>query len=192
MNLHTLQTGPNIALVLGVLVYALVYAFADPRFLRRFERILSLFAPILATTFKWTGWTSQGTVLTTELNSLGNGAYSAVGTAYDNTTALDQTAALEINLASLNPTAGAYFDVYMVQSLGGTNYEDAPSSTNPGGHMRVASCTITTGSATKRIATPAFLIPPGKWKFVFLNKSNVALAASANTVNLYTTDDQGV
>lgn len=147
----------------------------------------------MATPFKWTGWNSgPGTVLTTELNSLANGGFSAVGSAYDNTTNLDQWAACEINLASLNPTTGAYLQLFLVQSLGGTNYEDPPSSTNPGYHMSVAVVSLTTGSATKRAATPMFRIPPGKWKFVLLNKSNVALAASGNTVNLYVTDEQGV
>lgn len=146
----------------------------------------------MSTTFKWSGWTSQGTVLTTELNALGNGSYSAVGPAYDNTTALDMWGAIEINLASLNPTAGAYLELFMVQSLGGTNYEDAPSSTNPGYHMSIAKLSLTTGSATKRVSTQRFSIPPGKWKFVLLNKANVALGATTNTATLYTTNETGV
>lgn len=137
----------------------------------------------------WDGYTSQGNVLTTELNSLGNGSYSAVGPAYDNTTNKDQYAALQIDLASLNPTAGAYLQLFLVASPGGTNYEDAPASTNPGYHMAIDAMSVTTGSATKRIVSPLFKIPPGKWKFVLLNKTAVALAASGNTVALYTTDD---
>lgn len=135
-------------------------------------------------------WQSHSDVLTTELNSLGNGAYSAAGGAYDNTSALDQFMALEVNLASLNPTAGAYLQIFMVQSLGGTNYEDAPSSTNPGLHMLVATLNVTTGSATKRITTPTFRIPPGKFKFVLLNGTGVSLGASGNTVTPYTADDE--
>lgn len=147
----------------------------------------------MSTTFKWAAaWASQGTVLTTELNSLANGGYSAAGTAYDNATGLDQWAAIEINLGSLTPTAGAYLQVFMIQSLGGTNYEDAPSATNPGYHASVATVSLTTGAATKRAATPMFLIPPGKFKFVILNKAGVALAASGNTGTLYTSDEAGV
>jgi hypothetical protein len=58
--------------------------------------------------------------------------------------------------------------------------------------MKVASLALTTGSATKRAVTPVFLIPPGKWKVVLKNAAGVSLAASGNTVALYTTDDSGV
>lgn len=145
----------------------------------------------MATTFNWAAFTSRSTVLTTELNALANGAYSAVGTVVDNTSNLDQWGALDIVLASLNPTAGAYLQLFMVQSLDGTTYEDPPSSTNPGFHMSVAVVALTTGSAAKRVMTPMFRIPPGKFKFVLLNNAGPALGATLNTVTLYTSDEKG-
>jgi hypothetical protein len=134
-------------------------------------------------------WVSRGTGLTTELNSLANGGFSGVGTAFDNTSNLDQFAAADIVLASLSPTTGAYLELFLVQSLDGSNYEDAPSSTNPGTHMLVARVLVTTGSGAKRIMTPVFRVPPGKYKLVLYNATNVSLASSANTVTLYTTND---
>lgn len=143
----------------------------------------------MANLLKWAAaWTSRGTVLTTELNALANGAYSAVGTAYDNTSNLNQTGYVEVNLASLTPTAGAYLQLFMVQSLDGTNYEDAPSATNPGYGAQNVAASLATGAATKRVSLGPFVIPPGKMKFVLLNKSNVALAATTNTATLYTAD----
>lgn len=143
----------------------------------------------MANLLKWSAaWTSRGTVLTTELNALANGSYSGVGTAIDNTSNLNQTGYLEVNLASLNPTTGAYLQAFMVQSLDGTNYEDAPSSTNPGYGCQNASVSVPTGSATKRVTIGPFVIPPGKMKFVLLNKTNVSLGATTNTVTLYTAD----
>ena len=135
-------------------------------------------------------WASRGDVLTTELNSLASGGYSAAGTAYDNTANLNRWGVCEVNLASLNPTTGAYLMLFMVQSAGGTNYEDAPSSTNPGMHMLVAVLNVATGSATKRVTTRPFRLPAGKVKFVLLNGTNVSLAASGSTVTLYTADDE--
>lgn len=134
--------------------------------------------------------TSRSTALTTELNSLGNGSYSSAGTAFDNTSNSDQYAAADISLNTVNPTAGAYLTLFLLQSLDGTNYEDAPSSTNPGTHMIVATVTATTGSATKRIMTPWFRIPPGKFKFVLYNGLGAALNASSNTVTIYTDNDE--
>lgn len=133
---------------------------------------------------------SRGTVLTTELNALGNAAYSAVGTALDNTSNNDQYGALDIVLASLNPTAGAYLQLFLVQSIDGTTYEDPPATTNPGYQMSVALISVTTGSAAKRLMTPWFRIPPGKFKFVLLNGTGVALGATLNTATLYTSNDE--
>lgn len=148
-------------------------------------------ASVAAKAIKWeAGPVSRSTVLTTELNALANGAFSAVGSALDNTANSDQYGALDIVLSSLNPTAGAYLNLYLVQSLDGTTYEDAPSATNPGTHMLVANVLVTTGSAAKRIMTPWFYIPPGKFKFVLLNATNVALGATTNTVTLYTSNDE--
>ncbi len=137
-------------------------------------------------------WQSRGNVLTTELNSLADGAFSAVGSVIDNDTNLDQFASFLINLASLNPTAGAYLQIFLVQSNdGGSTYEDPPSSTNPGLHMTATPpLNVATGSGTKRIVSPAIRIPPGKFKAVLFQKCNVALAASANTVAMYSANDE--
>jgi len=134
--------------------------------------------------------TSRSTGLSTELNSLADAAFSGVGSAFDNTSNGDQWAAVDIVLASLTPVAPAYLSLYLVQSIDGTTYEDAPSSTNPGTHMVVATVLVTTGAAAKRIMSPWFRIPPGKFKFVLLNKAGVALGASGNTVTLYTDNDE--
>jgi hypothetical protein len=133
---------------------------------------------------------SRGTVLTTELNALANAGYSGVGSALDNTTNLDQYGALDIVLASLAPAAGAYLSLYLVQSIDGTTYEDPPSSTNPGTHMLVATVPVPTGTAAKRLMTPWFRVPPGKFKFVLYNAAGVALGATGNTVTLYTSNDE--
>lgn len=134
--------------------------------------------------------TSRGNVLTTELNSLANAAYSAVGTEIDNSANLDQWGSLLINLASLNPTSGAYLQVYLVPATDGTNYDDAPSSTNPAFQMLVGQVAVATGTATKRISTPWFRLPPTKFKCVLQNGTGVALGATGNTVTLYTNNDE--
>jgi hypothetical protein len=145
----------------------------------------------MANPIKWSGaGTSRGTVLTTELNTLANAGYSGLGgTEIDNTTNLDQWAQFHIHLASLNPTAGAYLTLYLVNCIAST-YEDAPSSTNPGFGMAIWSGSVATGSAAKEIATPPIRIPPGKFKFVLKNNTNVSLGGSGNTVTMYTANDQ--
>ena len=58
----------------------------------------------MATTHKWTAQSSQTTVLSTDLNSLANAAYSAASAAFDNTSNLYQWASAELVLASLTPS----------------------------------------------------------------------------------------
>src|SRR3954467_2841885 len=146
-------------------------------------------------TVKWSGSpTSRGTVLTTELGNgtgLANLAYSAAGPAYDNTTNLDRWAWVEfVTGGTITPTAGATVLIYMVHSPGGTNYDEGASANNPGTHTLVAVLPITTGAGTHRaISTVPFALPPGKVKFILKNQTNVALAASGNTVTLYTSNE---
>ncbi len=131
---------------------------------------------------------SGGTVLTTELNALANGAYSALGSEINNSTGLHTYGWLDVVLASLNPTTGAALTLFMCPAYDGTNYPDAPSATNPGAQFLVQTIYVATGSAAKRVGTATFRLPPFKVKFVLLNSTNVALGATSNTVTLYTSE----
>lgn len=143
-------------------------------------------------TVKWSGSpTSRGTVLTTELNTLANNAFSAAGPAYDNTTNLDRWAWVEfVTGGSITPTTGAVVNVYMIHSPGGTNYDEGASANNPGTHTLVAVLPLTVAAGTHRaISTTPFALPPGKVKFILKNQAGVSLSASGNTVTLYTSNE---
>lgn len=142
--------------------------------------------------FKWTAETDRGTVLTTELNALANGAFSAVGPAYDNTTNLDEWGMLDFVLASLTPAAGAYLQIFLAVSADGTNYEDAVSSTQPGSHQLVATVSLRASVGACRTSSLWFRLPPNKFKFILKNGSGVALGATLNTVTLKTANEQAV
>jgi hypothetical protein len=145
----------------------------------------------MAAPVKWSAApTNQSTVLTTELNALANGAFTAAGPAYDNTTKLDMWAWVEfVAGGSITPTTGAYVAIYMVNSPGGTNFDDAASSTNVATHQIVAVMALQASAHTVRaINSSPFPLPPGKVKFVLKNGSGVALSATSNTLTLYTAD----
>jgi hypothetical protein len=78
------------------------------------------------------------------------------------------------------------------RSLDGTNYEDAPSSTNPGSHQLVATVSLTVSTSVKKSDYRTVPAPGGKMKWVLKNSSGVAFAASANTAKLFTCNEQGV
>lgn len=151
------------------------------------------------TTFKRLAWVDLGNVLTTELNSLANGGFSALGTAYDNSSGLYLYGMLLINLATLTPTAGAYVQPFMVLAADGTNYDDAPSSTQPGLHHNLPPLSPSTGAGAKRLTLdgrlwglPGFPMPQSLLKFALLGAAGVAFNASTNTVKLYGAYEQAV
>ncbi len=136
-------------------------------------------------------YNSRGNVLTTEMNSLADGAYVAGSTVLANETNLDQMAVAEVTLASLSPTTGACVELYCVRSADGTTYEDAPATANPAPHLLLATIPIdTTASDAKFAISRPFMIEPGKTKFALRNRCGVALGASNNIVKIYTANDE--
>src|SRR5215510_813734 len=135
----------------------------------------------MATEFKWKAPETIASWLTTELNTLGNGSFGSSGAAIDNETDLYEYVDLELVLASLSPTAGAYVDVWLEATLGGTNYADHGKS------LQVATLLTTfqldtTASTAQRIIQRNILLPPLKFKPALRNAAGVALASSGNTL----------
>lgn len=134
------------------------------------------------TTQKWLAPEAIQSALTTELNSLADGAYSAASAAIDNAADLYQFMSLELNLASLTPTTSPYVAIYLLPSVDGTNYVDGGGSVAPPANTLIAVFDLSTSAGVKWRAATNILIPPLKFKLVLLNEANVALAASGNTL----------
>jgi len=137
---------------------------------------------------KWNAPTAIATILSTELNSLGNNptTMASPSSGYDNSANLNIYCDLEINLASLSPTAGAYVAIYLAEAADGTNYP-AQSAAD----MRLTStqlfCTIpvgTTATTAQRVSARNLVLPPALFKLFFDNQTGVALNASGNTLKL--------
>lgn len=146
----------------------------------------------MANTVKWASTVaSRGNVLSTELNSLANAAFTAAGTAYDNTSNLDEWFWFEfVGGGSITPTAGAYIAIYAVNSLDATNYDDAPSANDVGFHALMATIALQTTAHTVRALTlTPVQLPPTKIKFVVKNGSGVTLTATGNVLKLYSANE---
>lgn len=148
----------------------------------------------MATTHKWsTLGESATTALTTELNSLANGSYSAASSAIDNATDLYQWMHLELVLASLTPVSGQSVAVYLIPSLDGTNYEDGGGATAPYPHSAIWVGQLSTSTGAKRLVARNIMIPNLKFKLVVGNltiTSGVAFGASGNTLSYRRTYEQ--
>jgi hypothetical protein len=126
------------------------------------------------------------TVLSTGLNSLGNATMSAASSTYDNGTNLDLYVDIEVLLASLSPTAGAYVAIYVWEAIDGTNF---PAQSDADLRLTTTQllCAIpigTTAATAQRVAARNILLPPGKIQFKLDNQTGVSLNASGNTVKI--------
>lgn len=136
-------------------------------------------------------WTSRGTVLTTELDALGNTSRTNAGTEIANQTNLDQYGKLELAVDFVSaPSAGGYVQIHMLTAPDGTNYEDGSSSVDPGLHTVVVSIPLRADTAAQRLTSPVFALQPAKTKFILLNQSGQSFPASGSTLTLYTDNDE--
>lgn len=133
------------------------------------------------------------TVLSTELNSLANGAYTNAGTAFDNANAsnLNTYGWLELNVTfGSAPTDKSTIDIYMLKAMDGTNYEDGSSSVRPAGASLVASIDLRNSTSAQKRASGMFVMPPSPVKFLAYNGSGQAFPASGSTVKLFMAYDE--
>ena len=122
-------------------------------------------------------------LLTTELNSLANNGYSAQSAAQGaDATGGPLYGDFELVLASLDPTSYALGELYILAAADGTNYPDAPASTNPATNQYAGTFVGGDNSSAKRAVIRDVPLPPGRWKALFKNTSGVTLAAASNTL----------
>ena len=129
------------------------------------------------------GYTAAiATVLSTDLNSLGNGSTSAATAALDNTTNLDLLADLTLTVATQGSarSAGAIVSVYMVQALDGTNYDDVQVSCSE----LVAVFSLDAATTARQISRRDIPVPPGLFKLFLVNSTGQAFAASGNLLEI--------
>ena len=145
----------------------------------------------MATVFKWAAPETIATYYTTELNALANAAFVAVGAAIDNLTDLYEYMVLELVLAALSPTAGAYVDVWADYTLDGTNYAD-PAKPLQTTALLTSFQLDTTAATAQRLVSRPVLILPVAFKMQLRNGSGVAFGATLNTLKYKRFNEQGV
>jgi len=133
---------------------------------------------------KWNAQRGVTTVMSTELNSVTSGSMTQASSVYDNTSNLDIYTDIEVNLAALSPSSGAYVALWIEEEIDGTNYP-AQSAADLRLTTTQLLCTIpigTTATTAQRVVVRQVVIPPSKFYINLDNQTGVALAASGNTV----------
>jgi hypothetical protein len=146
----------------------------------------------MANAIKWeAAWVDRGSVLSTELDALADGASSAAGAEYGSQTNLDQVGVLELNVDFVAaPDAGGYVSVYMLQALDGTTYEDGSASVLPSAAALVATIDVLASTAAQKRRSGLITLLPGKTKFLLVNTTGEAFPSSGSTLKLFTTNDE--
>lgn len=134
--------------------------------------------------FNWNAFTDQGDILTP--NNLGNGNYSASGTEFNNSTSLHTYAILELDLDYVTAPSSSDHVVYVypIYALDGSNYPAETGDALVGKQVDIIPVDHT--ASAQKVNSKPFMIFPFKVKFVLRNEGGSALAASGNTVRLYT------
>lgn len=134
----------------------------------------------MATTRHTSYRASAATALSTELNSLANGANTAASSAIDNTTNLDLFLDVELVLAAQGSarSSGATVSLYLTTSLDGTNYDDVHETTAE----LVAVFPLDAATTARRRTVRDVPIPPANFKLFARNNTGQTLAASGSTI----------
>lgn len=127
---------------------------------------------------------SLQTMLTTELNSLGSGTATGVGTEYDNSSNLYMFADFELNVTfGTGPTANTTVDLYIIPALDGTNY-DTGDSTHVPPNGGIGSFMVFNSTSAQKLVLRGVMIPPCKFKLIAVNQTNQSFPASGSTVKM--------
>ena len=128
---------------------------------------------------------SISTVISSGLNTLADDA-NAISSEIDNTSYVYLFNDVELYTSTLGytPTAGAAVELYLVEALDGTNYEDGDASIDPPAANLVGVFNIRISTAIQRHVMRQIPIPPAKYKYVVINKIGTSMAASGNTLKV--------
>lgn len=134
------------------------------------------------------GATSLTTILSTDLNALADGTLSAVSSEVDNTTALDMLCWFELVTGTLQDAAvaGQMVDIHQIQSIDGTNYEEAPVTGGANSPPPICSFQYKAATTARRHVKGPFQFNPYKMKYYVDNRCGGQFAATGNTLKIST------
>lgn len=79
-----------------------------------------------------------------------------------------------------SPTAGGYCALYLIPAVDGTNYTDGDDSVVPPSTLVVCTFPVRAVSTAQRVSARGVLLPPGKFKPLFVNVSGQAMTNTDN------------
>jgi hypothetical protein len=138
-------------------------------------------------------------LLSTEINSLASGSLAlqnnATNPLFDNSQAGNQYFWADFELVvtfAAAPTAGTTVDIYILETLDGTNYGDGTTGLAVASHF-VGSFPVRAVATAQRIMIRGIPLSPVKFQVqIYNNGTGQAFAASGNTLKMLPYREQGV
>lgn len=132
--------------------------------------------------------------LSTELNSLAATSGKAISAALDNSGDLDLFADLELAVTfGTAPTVGTVVEVYLLPSIdGGTVYPDGSTSVLPQSSLYVGGFAVRAVTTAQKMVLRGVALPPGFYKWLVQNTTNIAFPASGSTLRQNTYQLQSI
>lgn len=150
----------------------------------------------MSTSFRYESGSLQS-LMTTELNSLASTQGAIASSAYDNSAAGNQFFWADFELVvtyGTAPTAGGTVDLYLLETVDGTNYGDGTSGASPvtvSTHY-VGSFPLRAVTSAQRIIIRGVPLSPVAFKAQLINNGGQAMTASGNTLKMLPYREQGV
>lgn len=135
-------------------------------------------------TFKWATPASIATILSSDLNSLGDGANAiSASQSNDATGELYLYGDFEMYIAATSTRASdARIEMYFLIEIDGTNYSYGGTSVDPAPNTHVGDFQFDATTSAQYTHLRGILLPPADFKVLLINEVGVALASSGNTL----------
>lgn len=138
-------------------------------------------------TIKYEAPASTSTILTTELNSLGDGA-NKLSSAISNDAAGELYLYMDIEIYVATQAsaraADARVDVYILEELDGSNYTYGGDSDDPPDNAWVGAFIFDAATTARYNHLRGIPLPPTDFKILIINETGQAFASSGNTLKI--------
>lgn len=137
----------------------------------------------MANEINWSDYPTITGYLTTELNALADGG-NKIGAEIDNTSNGDMYMDLELYVATQGVArdTGAYVALYILPSVGGTNFCYGGDALDPPATALVGTFPLDAAVTARYVSLTHILLPAGKFKMLVMNETGQAFAATLNTL----------
>lgn len=133
---------------------------------------------------RYTSYDSIATVLSSDLDgSTFTNNSKKISASIDNTSLLHFWDDVELACTfAATPSANATVELYLIQSVDGTNFTDGSTTIDPPTTSLIGVFPIRATTSAQRVSVRGVQLSPGLFKYLVINKTGVASSGTSNTL----------